>query len=234
MSCPQSHLDGAYLLGALSPQERIEYERHLSGCAECTRAVRELAGLPGLLAQVDLADLETTDVPLPDTLLPSLVREVRRSRRRRLGWTASVAAASVAAVAAGAFAIGEGRGVGGPPTNAAVRSSSSPSPTGQAMTTTGGQDVMTADLAVTPVAWGTRLDLTCRYAAGEGAEYPGTGAAYSLVVRTRQGQVRQVATWTAPPGRTMHLTAATATPMADIAGVEIRDAHGDVLLTQAG
>ncbi len=232
MSCPQLHLDGAYLLGALAPHERIAFERHLTTCAECARAVGELAGLPGLLAQVDAADIETTDVPPPDTLLPKLVREVRRTRRRRTGWTAGVAAAAVAVVAAAAFAIGQGQDAGGRSPDLAAQSSA-PSPTGQAMTSTGGQDIMTARLAVTRVAWGTRLDLTCRYAAGERAGYPGTGPAYSLVIRTRQGRARQVATWTAPPGRTMHLTAATATPTADIVAVEIRDARGAVLLTRS-
>ncbi len=233
MTCPHEQLDGAYLLGALSPHERIEYERHLSECAECALAVRELAGLPGLLAQVDPADLEATwaGAPVPDTLLPSLVRQVRRTRRRRTAWTAGVAAAAAAVVAAAAFTFGEGRGSGEPPIDAAPRVSSSVSPTGRAMTTTG-QDVMTADLAVTTVAWGTRLDLTCRYAAGDGDDYSGTAPAYSLVIRTRQGQVEQVATWVAPPGRTMHLTAATATPKADITGVEIRNVRGDVMLTQ--
>ena len=62
MTCQFAHLDGAYVLGSLAPAERLEFEAHLPGCAECSRGVRELAGLPGLLAQVDVADLE---VPHP-------------------------------------------------------------------------------------------------------------------------------------------------------------------------
>ena len=58
MSCEFAHSDAAYVLGALAPADRLAFERHLAGCAECTRAVRELAGLPGLLGRVDASILE--------------------------------------------------------------------------------------------------------------------------------------------------------------------------------
>ena len=48
--------DAAYMLGALSPADRREYEEHLAGCPTCQAAVSELAALPGLLAQVSPAD----------------------------------------------------------------------------------------------------------------------------------------------------------------------------------
>ena len=37
MSCEFAHQDGAYVLGALSPAERREFEQHLAGCDECAR-----------------------------------------------------------------------------------------------------------------------------------------------------------------------------------------------------
>ncbi|MGN6575193.1 MAG: anti-sigma factor family protein, partial [Nocardioides sp.] len=85
-SCGYAHLDGSYVLGALSPVERQDYERHLDDCPSCARAVQELAGLPGLLGKTDLAAIESpaVEAPLPDTLLPHLVHEVRRQQRRRL------------------------------------------------------------------------------------------------------------------------------------------------------
>ena len=58
MSCELADRDGAYVLGSLSPTERKEFEQHLAGCKECARNVRQLAGLPGLLARVDRAVLE--------------------------------------------------------------------------------------------------------------------------------------------------------------------------------
>ena len=62
MTCPFAHDDAAYVLGSLSPGERLDFERHLAGCAECARSVRALAGMPGLLDRVDAAVLEH---PLP-------------------------------------------------------------------------------------------------------------------------------------------------------------------------
>ena len=97
MSCSFAHDDGAYVLGALSPAERLDFERHLATCDECGRSVRALAGLPGLLDRVDAGVLEhpTADPPLPATLLPALTREVSRGRRRRASMIAGLAAGPV-------------------------------------------------------------------------------------------------------------------------------------------
>ena len=236
MTCHLAHLDGSYVLGALSPAERLEFERHLPQCAECSRAVRELAGLPGLLGQVDVATLDPgTGPPLPDTILPALVREVRGAQRRRSVLVATVAA-SVAAVAVVAFALagglGEGRGDGNGVSgdrSATATPSVTASPTGRPMVASGRTPVR-AELLVTGVAWGTRLDLTCSYVA-DTADYEGSGdGQYALVIRTRDGQAEQVATWRALPGRTMRLSAATATDRSDITAVELRTAGGGVLL----
>ena len=59
--------------------------------------MRELAGLPGLLARVD-PDMRTSPPvgePRTRDLLPALVPQVRRARRRRMFVTAGLAAAAV-------------------------------------------------------------------------------------------------------------------------------------------
>ena len=242
MTCQFAHLDGAYVLGSLAPTERLDFEAHLPGCAECSRGVRELAGLPGLLAQVDAADLEarTPDVPLPSTLLPALVREVRGEQRRRSVLTAALAAA-VVALFVGALAVG-----GVFDRSSAPASAASPAPSAtrtaapaQAMVPVGVVPV-TAAVALTGVAWGTKLDLTCSYPKGDG-DGDGDGAyagpipsSYALVVHTRAGGVEQVATWKGLPGRTMRLTGATATGRTDITSVEVRASDGRVMLTLPG
>ena len=44
--------DAAYVLGALSADDRRAFERHLAGCSACTSAVAELAGIPGMLSKI--------------------------------------------------------------------------------------------------------------------------------------------------------------------------------------
>ena len=86
MSCPFAQDDAAYVLGALSPAERLEFERHLGGCDDCTprgpRARRHpRPARPGRRRACWSSPV--VDEPVPDTLLPTLSREVRRARRRR-------------------------------------------------------------------------------------------------------------------------------------------------------
>ena len=44
--------DAAYVLGSLSAADRQQYEEHLAQCRTCHSAVAQIAGMPGLLAQV--------------------------------------------------------------------------------------------------------------------------------------------------------------------------------------
>lgn len=224
MSCELAHDAGAYVLGSLSPAERSAFQAHLAGCAECTRAVQELAGLPGLLARVPVDVLEERSVqPPPETLLPSLVREVLRAQRRRTWRVVGTAAAAALIVAGGSLAIG--LRVGGDD----VRPSASP-PAGRAMQAVG-PEVMSADLALTSVSWGTRLDLTCSYPPPPEPWSDTSEWTYAMFVVTDDGHVEQVATWKALPGKSMRLTAATAASRDDIASVEIRTGTGEPLLT---
>ena len=228
MSCEFAHLDGSYVLGALSPGERRQFEQHLSGCNQCSQSVRELAGLPGLLARVEPGILEEPpgEEPVPDTLLPSLLGEVRRTQHRRTLATAGLAAAAAVLVTVGAAVTIGTTGDGSP--EATPPTSITSTPAGRPMTAV--RDVgMQASLAFASVPWGTRLDLTCSYAAPVG-RYEPQATTYSMVVRTRDGRTEQVATWRALPGRTMQLTAATAASRADIASVEVRAADGAPVL----
>jgi hypothetical protein len=232
MTCQFAHDDGAYVVGALSPAERQQFEQHLSGCAECARSVRELAGLPGLLARVDPHDLDfpPTDEPVPDSLLPALVREVRRSQRRRTFVTALVAAAAVVVVALGFFAVTGDRIRGDAPSAATVSPTMSSAP-GRSMNPVT-HAPMRARVAFESVPWGTKLLLTCTYMTRH-YEWP-PAASYALFVRTREGQTEQVATWRSLPGKTMQLLAATAAGRADIAAVEVRTAAGQPVLELTG
>lgn len=233
MTCEYAVRAGAYVLGSLSAAERLEFEQHLGTCQECDRAVRQMAGLPGLLARVDhtvLDDLDGLDLdePLPDSLLPHLHQAVRRGSRRRLVSVGAVAAVVAAAVALGVPAV-LGDGTAPPP--AAVAPIALPmAPVGNAP--------LEADLTLEPVTWGTRLDLACTYlpAADRGRGYQGAPRrmTYTLFVRTRDGHLEQVGTWRSLEGRRMQLTAATATSRTDIASVEVRTTEGEPVLRLTG
>jgi anti-sigma factor RsiW len=66
MTCANTVTLGAYLLGALDPRERFEFEAHLGGCDTCRAELVRLAPLPGMLNQISLDDFSDG---LPPTTL---------------------------------------------------------------------------------------------------------------------------------------------------------------------
>lgn len=226
MTCEFAEHDGAFVLGALAPSEHLAFEQHLSGCAECSRSVRMLAGLPGLLSRVDRSVLEDPelDEPVPPTLLPALLHAVRRNRRRRQVLVGAAAAAFVLAVVPGTLVVRDA--VGGSTPAAAP---AAPVPLGRSMAPVGDAPVH-ARLAFESVTWGTRLDLTCTYAPRTEPYRMPRSVKYGLFVRTRDGRTQQVGTWRAVGGRTMRLTAATAATQRSISSVEVRTADGRPVL----
>jgi hypothetical protein len=221
MNCDFAHHDGAYVLGSLSPADRTAFERHLAECAECALGVRELAGLPGLLAKVSPDVLESvgTPEPVPPTLLPALVAEARRSQRRRTTVLVGLAAAAALVVAGGSAVVYNVLDDDPPPTGQAAPPSSAP---GKPMTSVDSESV-TGTLALTSVAWGTRLDLECTYTPDHEVAYDAT---YSMVVHTSDGRVEQVATWKALAGKSMRLPAATSATLTEITSVEVLTSDG--------
>nr|WP_281366489.1 zf-HC2 domain-containing protein [Nocardioides thalensis] len=237
-------MDAAYVLGSLAPAERADYERHLRTCEECSRSVRELAGLPGLLARVPADVLEPAPdrEPVPATLLPGLVAAARRSQRLRVIRTSLVAAAAVAVLAVGV--------VGGaavlrdddrPPVAAPPAAVETAEPVEM---TPVGTSRSSGWVSLTPVTWGTRLDLTCTYRApargpGVPGDYGGSDqgsygdggtSTYTLVVRTTDGRVEQAAAWAAITDAELHVTGAASVQPDEIASVEVRTAGGHPVL----
>ena len=238
MRCEFAHDDGAYVLGALSPAERLAFERHLSACAECSRAVGELAGLPGLLGRVDASLLEPpeADDPLPTRILPALVREVHHARRRRRFAASGLAAAAVAVVASVAVVLWQ---VGGDETAAppvtAPSSTTADAPVeieARPMRPIGDVPVR-ATVSLEPVSWGTRLGLDCTYdTASVEYELP-PEVDYTLFVRTRDGRAEQVGSWRSVDGQPMQLSAATAATPDELKSIEVRTVDGRIVLRLA-
>jgi hypothetical protein len=225
-----SHLDAAYVLGALSPAERKEFEQHLDTCVDCARAVREVAGLPGLLSRLDADEVATlgSTPQIPTTVLPALLREAWRARRRRRVLAAVGGLAAAAALAVLTFGLlGQ---LGGQDPTVATPEPTAQTPAGRtsAMTPVIGQNVLTADLSLKDVSWGTKMSLVCTY---RGNPQNDAGLpAYALVVHTRSGSTQQVATWRAVAGKATTIDAATAARSSDITSVEVRTISGLPLL----
>ncbi|MEO7373304.1 MAG: zf-HC2 domain-containing protein, partial [Terrimesophilobacter sp.] len=107
--------DAAYVLGALSPTQRLEFEDHLAGCPRCAEAIGELAAIPGLLGKLSAEDafaMLNTDAdgryshspePAPAGILAGLAARVRRRRRARTWTIGLVGVAAAAAIAAAIF-----------------------------------------------------------------------------------------------------------------------------------
>jgi hypothetical protein len=226
-TCSHEHEDGAYVLGALSPEERVAFERHLPGCPECARSVRELAGIPGLLARVpvEILDPEQAPLPVPETLLPSLVREVRRTQRRRTWLTTSLVAAA-AVISIGAVGVATLGGDDAPPSAAP---SAGPTTAAPVQLHQVGTDAISGWLSLTQVGWGTRLDLTCTYGDDNDWQDP-RWSTYTMYVQTTDGDVERVASWKVVPGKELHISAATAADTKDISDVQVRTASGATVL----
>jgi hypothetical protein len=219
---PFDRYDAAYVLGALTPADRRDFEAHLIGCPSCSAAVAELAGMPGLLGRVP-ADRVTGPAPdagaVPDTLLPRLMAasrsDQRRTRRLRLAVAAGLTAA---AVAVGAVVVAGD--AGSPPTD----------PPPVAMTAVRSSPV-TATYRLEQVAWGTKVHLQCSYVRDVGAYGPRDQTVYRLVAVPRGGgQEQTVAQWGVLPGQDATLAGSTDLPPARIDRLQLETLDGTVLL----
>lgn len=203
----------AYVLGALSCAERQAFEAHLDTCEECRRTLTDFAGLPGLLSRVSVEDLRDPE-PVPATLLPRLLAEVRgRSRRRGRALLASAAAVLVLA-AGGAFALTQ-------------RDQAAPV-VGTAMTALAYAPI-SATAALSAESHGTRIDVVCRY----DWNTPAGRTSYQLVVNGRDGSRHEVATWQVGPDGVSRIVGSVDLARDDISTVEVRSATGRPVLRLA-
>lgn len=210
-----SDWDAAYVLGSLSREERREYEDHLNTCERCQSAIGRLASLPGLLSKLDpveaMAILDEGGRPLP---LP----EISAPHRRRV--SARVVAGGLAAAAILVVAI------------LVPTWTSSHQPTNRATDVTLSQttpSALRATVALTAASWGTRVDMTCTYA----ATYGGPDRTYQLYVLDRSGHASLVSSWRSGPGDVAHTIGSTDLSPSQISAVQVRDVRGAVLLTGA-
>jgi hypothetical protein len=235
--------DAAYVLGALSPAERREFEEHLASCKSCQAAVSELAALPGLLAQLppdDAAMLSLADETVagsaetpalsgvqtdaieegpPPSLLPKMIKKVRTRRRRMVAAVAGIAAAVLLVI--GGLAIGAGLLPLRPDSPQRVAFSPvEPS-------------AMIAVADIIPGQDGTEVKVECQY--GEVNEpTPGAGyETYSIFVVDRSGNASEIKEWPATPNKLMRPSGTTPLRINEIADLEIRETDTDEVVLRA-
>lgn len=216
MSDPYREWDAAYLLGALSAKDRRVYEEHLHTCEECSAGVASLAGIPGVLAALP-ADraLATITVDAPN-LLPGLVRNVQRDRRRqRIRFGALTTGIAVAAAAVGAVIVVP-----------LTRNEPKGDYVVLAQTVS---SKLSADARLVPEPWGTTIEISCRY--DELATPSERARGYELYVTDTSGKVELIASWTSAPGTTVKPAATTKLQRSEIKALDIRSSEsGRVLL----
>ena len=216
MTCPFVVDDGAYVLGALAPAERAAFERHLTTCPACRDSVASLAVLPGLLGRLDTATATKTIPPVrvPETLLPRLLKEAARDRRRRRLRLVLAACVTAIVLAAGTvFAV-------------FLRDRPAETVTQTPMVAVSEAIRVTAEVGLSAADTGTLIHMTCRYP----GEPDGTWTLL-LVVYSRSGDSEQAGSWIATEGQEIALTASTHFRPDEIAHVELQSVDHTTLLT---
>jgi anti-sigma-K factor RskA len=218
MTCTYEELDGAYVLGALCPSERADFEHHLRTCDACRASVTALAVLPGLLGRLStetadqLAPSPEAPVTAPTTLLPRLLTAAtqrrKKDRRNRRVWFG----AGALAVACLALVVGLG-------VHAIDMSRVTPRVEMSSMQPAEEHMPVTAEIGLSSTTGGTMVHMACRYE----VDYQGSWTLW-LVVYPIVGVPEQVGSWTAKTGDEIALTAVTHYPADQIGRIELRNA----------
>jgi hypothetical protein len=204
---PFAHDDAAYVLGALSSDERAAFERHLESCQQCTERVRELSSMPELLAAVPASAYGDEQEDPPADLLPHLLSRVRFEQRRRRWVTSGLAGLAAACLVALAIAVWP-ESSPRPGTGTAV-------PVAQEMSEVSSSPVH-ATAAVSSVAWGTKIELVCEYYSTATKAWD-----YELVVVDKKNVAHPAGSWKLVPGKVAHFTGGTSLTRDQISKVEI-------------
>jgi hypothetical protein len=212
VTCPYARNDGVYVLGALPPEERHQYEEHLRDCPICAASVRELAGLPGLLArlpaeQVIGQDGDRLDPALPQTLLPALLRTTRTERRRNRFRIGLVAAGIAAVLAVGGTVVVQDMTGAEPPSPART----------VALQGVGGHQI-SGSVQLIRWGWGTTVRMTCH-----DVPRPEGSSVYTLYVTDRSGTQYLVSSWRSVPNQDVIVPGGVALSPDDVASVQVKD-----------
>lgn len=222
-SCDYAYEDGAYVLGALPPAERAAYERHLTGCAACRKAVGEIAVLPGLLGRLDAAGIAQLAAPphtasrLPGLLSAALATRRRERVVRRWRYAAAAFAAACLALVVG-FGLASQAGTDRP-AGTEVRMVE--------MQPVSGTVPVHAEIGLNGTSWGTEVTMRCTYRKTRNYARAYT---FRLVALGPDGATEQVGSWVAAPGDEVAFTGPTRFSDAELVRLEVTRYDGTPLL----
>jgi Putative zinc-finger len=207
--CPYELDDGAYILGALAPANRAEFERHLPGCAPCRDSMAQLAVLPGLLGRLN-PDTAAPAISAPPSLLPRVLAAVRaqRAAQRRRRVFATLAGTLAAVAVAAVVGIGVQLAGRSPEPDVIVFSPMN-------VDAAGGR--VEAEIGIDEQETGTEVTVRCLY-------HGSTERSWEiwLVVYTRDEEAEPVGSWVAVGETPVEVTAITHYPADQIARIELQ------------
>lgn len=208
--------DAAYVLGALSLEDRRTYEGYLAANPARATELTELAGMPGILnalsrdeavALTDLAGAPLSE-SRPDNVASLAHAAAKRQQRSRRTWLAAAVASAAALLIAGAVVGATVFPQSSAPTQTVAMQAMQPTP----------RVGLTAQLAVTEKKWGTELNWACQYT----KDWSRNVHSYDIVVTTHDGVQKTVGSWKPAGDEATGLSAATSIPTAQIRTVDIR------------
>jgi hypothetical protein len=208
--------DAAYVLGALSLEDRRTYEGYLAANPMRAAELTELAGMPGILnalsreeavALTDLAGAPPAE-HRPDNIASLAHAAAKRQQRSRRTWLAAAVTSAAALLIAGGIVGATVFPNTSAPTQTVAMQAMQPTPRGG----------LTAELAVTEKKWGTELNWACQYT----KDWSRNVASYDLVVTTDDGVQQVVGSWKPAGDEATGLSAATSIPTKQIRTVDIR------------
>ncbi|MEV6843703.1 zf-HC2 domain-containing protein [Actinoplanes sp. NPDC051411] len=221
MRCEHEHDDGAYVLGALSPAERVAYERHLATCSFCREAVRDISTLPDLLSRLDATEFaKLVDPSLSAGEEHHPIRRLVTRRKTAKNLTVRVLSSAAALLLIALVAVGVLVLTRGPSAPAAT-----PPGPAVAMMPVAGASPLTATLRMTSKAGGTLINLTCSYS--ESATKPYT---FRLIAYGPDDEKEQVGSWQAAPGTDFPMEAVTHFAAGSLSRLELVQYDGKALL----
>ena len=208
--------DAAYVLGALSLEDRRTYENYLAANPARAAELTDLAGMPGILnalsrdEAVGLTNLAGAPPAQdrPDNVASLAQAAAKRQQKSRRTWLATAIAAAAALVITGGVVGATAFPRSQAPVQAVAMQAMQPTPRGG----------LTAELAVTEKKWGTELNWACQYT----KDWSRNVGSYDIVVTTHDGVQSAVGSWKPAGDEATGLSAATSIPTSQIRTVDIR------------